>query len=191
MANLFSISRRQKQSLIIMLVSLLSLWLIGGVLWIFGKEWRFLKYQNEAAGFSIRYPLRWSLQENQNGASVIFSSPVENKLDFFQENVNVVVADISQKPMSLVEYSQLAVNQMKVVFKENIEVIESGPTYLSGKPAHRFVYIGRGPEAELKFLMVWTIDEKVAYQVTYAALASTYDIYIKKIEKMIKSFEVL
>jgi len=183
--------RRQKQSLIIGLVSLLSIWLIVSVLWIFGKEWRFSKYDNTTAGFSIKYPLRWAKAENQNGATVIFSSPTENKLDFFQENVNVVVTDLSRSPKTLIDYSDLAVNQMKVVFKENLEVIDSSATYLSGKPAHQFIFIGKGPEATLKFFMVWTIDDNRAYQITYSAIASTYDKYLGKFQRMIKSFEIL
>ena len=159
--------------------------------WMVSKDYRFNIYKNSGYAFSIKYPASWTLKENKNGAVAIFLSPLENKLDIFQENVNVVVQDFPQKPMSLDKYTKIAINQMQVVFKEAIEIVESNSTYVAGHPAYNFVFIGKGPESEMKFKCVWVIiDEKRAYQITYGTLSSQYDKYLGKVNSMIQSFKI-
>ena len=160
--------------------------------WSVSKQYRWSGYRNAAYGFSIQYPANWTVKENYEGTAVFLLSPLENKLDFFPENVNVVVQDLSQKPMDLDKYSNIAIHQMQVVFKQNLEVLESDSTYLDGHPAHNFVFLAKGPDMEMKIKCVWTvIDETKAYQVTFGALTSQYDKYVTKVQKIIQSFQIL
>lgn len=182
--------QRQKRALITGCVGILGIILIMGVIWIVSKEHRFNKYHNKAGGFSISYPATWSYEENKGGAAVIFFSPKENELDFFKENVNVVIQDISANPLDLNAYTALAIKQMRLVFEDNFVVIESAPAFVAGRGAHRLVFIGKGPDTELKYMSVWTLDGMTAYQITYTALSSQYDRYVGEMKRMVSSFRV-
>ena len=169
--------------------------IIGGALIIFvlaavSKQYQYKKYENPSAGFSIKYPAAWTYKENQFGANVIFLSPLENKLDVIQENVNIVVQNLEKKT-TLNQYTEIAILQLRAVFKENVQILESGPDYFMGMPAFKIVYLGKGPEYDFKYMHIWTINGPKAYQLTYVALPSTYDKYWGKIQKMINSFQAL
>lgn len=181
---------RQQQKIIFGLIGGIGVILILTVSILYFQEYRFLKYHSHRYGFSVRYPAQWSLTENKDGAAVIFSSPMATKLDTFSENVNIVVQDISSRPMDLQKYTQTAITQMQVVFDQNLEIVESSPAMLAGRPAHKFVFIGRGPDTELEFMSVWTLDNLTAYQITYTALSSGYEQYRAKAKGIINSFSL-
>ena len=183
-------NQRQKKTFIAGVAALLGVVLILGVVLVISKEHRFKDYHNRAGGFSISYPATWAFEENKGGAAVIFFSPKENELDFFKENVNVVVQDISGKPMELIAYTNLAIKQMQMVFEDNFVIIESGPAFVAGQGAHKLIFIGKGPDTELKYMSVWLIKDLSAYQITYTALSSQYDRYIGKMKKMVRSFRI-
>ena len=156
------------------------------------REYRSNEYHSKAGGFSIRYPVTWSFQENTGGAAVIFFSPKANELDFFKENVNIVVQDISQAPMEAGDKTAVvsAIKQMQIVFEDNFVIIESGPTFIAGQVAYKLIFLGKGPDTELKYMSVWTIKGLTAYQITYTALSSQYDLYIKEMKRMVSSFRI-
>ena len=181
--------RRKHLNFVFGMVSLAGVVLMAVIFILVGKEYIFQPYENQGAGFKIEYPRDWTREENQNGAAVIFYSPLDNKLDYFRDNVNIVVQDL-QKPMTLSEYSDLAIKQMEGVFTTNFQVTESVVATLSGRPAHKLVFTGKGPDTELKYYIVWTLDETKAYQVTYLAFPSAYEKYLPKVEKMISSFRL-
>ncbi|MCA9406971.1 MAG: hypothetical protein KC684_10560, partial [Candidatus Omnitrophica bacterium] len=172
---------------ILLATALLIMGAVGGFYW---WQNRFSTYNNDRYGFSIKYPSDWTVSENTNGAVVLFYSPLENDLDIFQENVNIVVQDISRNKMDVREYTELAIRQMEVVFKDQIETMESEPIYLDDNPAYNYVFVGKGPEGNLKYKSVWTLKDYVAYQVTYTSVESSYDRYVNKVNKMIKSFKI-
>ena len=148
-----------------------------------------LTYSHPTDHFSIEYPSQWVKMENKDGASVVFISPKQNSLDTFQENVNVVIQDLGETPMSLGKYTETAIFQMKVVFKASLQEVESKGTYLDGHPAYRFAYLIKG-SPEIKMMHVWTIERGKAYQVTCVALSSQFDEYDINFEKMINSFHI-
>lgn len=183
--------RAKKFPLTLVLVIVL---LLGGFGWIF---WHIFKgsqmntYVNQKKGFKIDYPSDWTFQENVNGAIVIFYSPLSNDLDFFQDNINIVIQDISATPMDLEEYSKIAVEQMKLVFGDNMKVVELSNAGIDGMPAKKFVFIGKGPQAELQYMSVWAMDGNTVYQLTYLAISSQYPNYLFKIYLMLNSFHRL
>ena len=181
--------RTKNFSIFNLLVVLIVLVVMAGVFYYFVAVFRFEKYVNQNHHFQIRYPADWSFNENVNGATVIFYSPLDNQLDFFKENINIVVQDISASPMTLEEYSKVAVDQMKLVFGKNMEIKELSNTTVNGLPAKKLVFVGKGPQAELKYMSVWAMDNSTVYQLTYLAVASQYDKYLWKILAMINSFK--
>ena len=182
--------KRQKQKIIISLISAIAILLILAVVWLLSKSYRFSQYKDPSRGFSLVYPADWTLEENKNGAAVIFYSPVENALDLFKENVNIVVQDISRNPLNLDKYTEIAIHQLQVVFKQNIEILESSPAYIGDLPAYKLVYIGKGKDFDMKFTHVWTIKGDYAYQFTYTANVNSYDKFSLKVDRMLSSFHI-
>jgi len=182
------VSQRKKKAMVTGIIAGIGVILILSVIWIVSKDYRFKKYSSSIHGFSIKYPASWTLEENINGAAVIFYSPLENDLDFFKESVNVVVQHISGNPSNLKDYSQRAIEQMEAVFGDNMIIIESVPVTLADQGGHKLEFLGKNPEADLHYMSTWTIDGLTAYQITYTSLASQYEHYIFKVKRMLRSF---
>ncbi len=159
--------------------------------WKIFSEAKFISYKHTSGFFEIAYPPSWTMLENEAGAAAIFYSQKENELDIFKENVNVVVQDLSKKPMPLEQYTKIAINQMKVVFKTNMEIIESAPFYLGGLKAHKLIFVGSGPEGDIKFMTIWTLKGDTAFQISYTGLKSDWEDYKKDADKMVRSFKIL
>lgn len=183
-------SRRIKQNIIAGVVAGVGIILILSTVWVFTREHRFKNYKNKSYGFSIKYPALWALEENKNGAAVIFYSPQENDLDYFQESVNVIVQDISGNPMDIRDYSELAIKQMEVVFEDNLIIIESAPKFFAGQTGYIFIFIGKGSGTDYHYMSAWTIKDLVAYQITYTSLTTKYEQYISIAKKMLRSFRL-
>lgn len=182
--------RRIRQNLGIGIVFCIGILLILSVVWVLSKQYRFREYRNERKGFSVKYPAAWAFEENKNGAAVIFFSPTETELDFFRENVNVVVQETQGEPKTLRQYSDLAIKQMELVFEKNFVLLESMPIRFAGREGYKIVFLGKGPDTELKYMCVWTLDGVKAYQLTYTALSSQYDRYVSKMKRMVRSFHI-
>ena len=180
--------RSKPFSIKLILIIAFFLIVIVGIGMYFYNGFRFLIYVNQPNGIQMAYPVDWSVKENINGATVIFYSPLENELDFFKENINLVIQDISKHPMTLEEYSKIAVDQMKLVFEKNMKIEELSDTTLDGLRAKKLVFIGKGPQADLKYMSVWAIDGTTVYQLTYLAIASQYNQYLLKIKYMLSTF---
>ena len=151
-----------------------------------------IPYTNSGYKFSMNYPANWVKVENYEGAAAVFVAPKQNSYDTFQENLSVVIQNQAENAMSLQKYTDTAIYQIKVVFKEGIQVLESesGSAYLAGKPAYKFVYVTK-MAPEFKIMHVWTLDGTRAYQVTYTAAISDFDEYKNIVDKMIQSFQLL
>ncbi len=182
--------KRQRQTLIFWIILVVMIVLIAAALILQMESFAF--YNNPTAGFHMKYPQKWTVKENpMEGAAVVFISPKENELDYFQENVNIVVQDLSKKPMNLDEYSNLAITQLIAVFKSNVDMIESKSIFWANKPAHKIVYIGKGDNgARTKLMHIWIIQRTTAYQLTYAAQEAQYDKYIGLVNTMVNSFRL-
>jgi len=187
--------RKKRQTILFGCIAAVGLILIGSVVYKVIMEGRVQLYENQRKGFSLEHPVRWAIVENHpEGADVIFVSPKENALDFYQENVNIVIQDLSlnaKMPQKLDEYSRIAMRQIKVVFKSGIEVLEDAPTFLDNRLGHKFVYQGQDAKLGLKLMHIWTIDNGRAYQFTYSALISKFDKFWPQAEKMLDSFKIL
>ena len=188
-----NLSRRQRMTLISGLMALLGVLLIILTLYQFFMPNSLVTYTNAQWHYSIKYPYSWKKRENRRTGVAAFVSPKESDLDVFQENVTIVVQNLSAKPMTLKAYSDLATKQVGMVFRQGIKVIESQPTYAANQTAYKFVYEGtdtKNPTLNLKAMYVWFIKDNIAYQFNYTALASKFDKYLPVVEKMLGTFSV-
>ena len=146
-------------------------------------------YRNKEVNIKIKYPKTWRLIENTDGAAVIFVSPKETSLDYYQENLNVVVQELPRVgAMPLKLYSIEAVNQITRTIP-NIEVVSNHDTILSQNLAHRFEYIIKS-NFNLRVIHLWAINNRKAYQVTFACDVDHCDKYMPLANAMFDSFEI-
>jgi len=184
------VQRRQRQTLIAIIAGTIGLALILTIGWFYLKRYRTIGYENSRYGFALKYPAVWSFAENLGGAAAVFVSPKEHALDIFQENVNIVVQDISQNPLGLDQYTATAITQMQAVFGTNLEILDSSPTLIDGREGHQFGFIGKGPDGNFQYLCRWTIVGTSAYQITYTAMESGYPKLLPQAERMMRSFKI-
>ena len=183
---------RKKQARLLSILIGICVFLIV-LIWVFtfGKNFFFKRYTHFEPGFTVGYPFDWTYKENVMNTPVIFFSPKDNTLDFFQENLSVVTQNLPPGSTSLKDYSDTAVKQVRAVFEGQIEILADEDTDLAGRPAHKFEYLAKSPQFTFHTLHVWTIDgNNTAYQLTYTALDSSYEKYLPKVRRMIDSFKL-
>ncbi|MCK4310224.1 MAG: hypothetical protein KAV80_02095 [Methanomicrobia archaeon] len=149
----------------------------------------FLTYENSTYGIKIMYPKEWEMMESYMGTVVIFLSPKESDSDVFQENLNVGVQDLSAQPMTLDEFTDLNIEQIKTLF--TIEVVDSSPTTLANTPADKVIYNLKQGQYDLKLMQIYTIKDDIAYVITYTAEEDKYLDFLDTIQIMINTFEIL
>jgi len=123
------------------------------------------------------------------GAIVAFIAPREGASDVFQENVNILVQDLSAQPMTLDEYTQLSVSQIGQVITDS-NILDSSAVTLAGIPGHRVVYTGKQGQYDLKWMQVWTMQNNKAYVISYTAETGKYSTFLGTVQEMIDSFEI-
>jgi hypothetical protein len=162
--------------------------LLGALIWYAFFSGQFATYTDNTYHITIKYPRGWTVAPKYAGTVVTFVSPKEDGLDTFQENLNVAVMDLSQKPMRLDEYTQLALKQMSTVFK-NIKVTESKPITFAGQPAYKYVVSAPQPD-DLILSFIWFIKDNQAYTITYAGQGIRYEKYRGQFDEMVRSFSI-
>jgi ribosomal protein L37E len=146
---------------------------------------QFMTYKMPAYGVKINYPSNWRVGKGRTpSASVIFQSPKENPSDILFESVGISSYNITNETPE--QLMQGAINQLGKKHHD-FTLIESVPTILAGRQAHRIVY----EAGRKRYMGVVTIEKNKAYQVMYVAEPSKYDRYLPIVQKMIGSFEII
>jgi eukaryotic-like serine/threonine-protein kinase len=149
-------------------------------------EWR--TYNNSDLKFSIKYPGNWELIENYMGViTVIFISPMEFEYDSFRENVNIIAHDVSEYNITLEEYNELSVEQIKQTITD-VDIKSNEAFTLNGNPAYRVEYTGVQGESTLKWMQIYTIKGNNAYIITLTADIERFDEFAGFTENMINEF---
>lgn len=144
---------------------------------------KFLEYTSSEENIRMKYPSDWSKKEKYAGTIVSFISLKEGS------NVNVVVQDLSTEPMTLNEYTETSIAQLKY-FIPDMKVIESSEAAtLDGNRAYKIIYIGTISENVFKWMQVWTIKNNKAYVISYTTTLQNYPNSLDKVNEMINSFK--
>lgn len=147
---------------------------------------RFVTCELPAHGVRISYPSNWArVEQGLKGKTIVaFKSPKEGPSDIVADNVSIALFDVPK--VELDYFLNGVLNNLKMK-NHDISVIESTPTKLAGKDAHKVVYYLNGK----KNMTTITRKKNKVYQVTYVAEPAKYDVYLPIVQKMMDSFEIM
>jgi hypothetical protein len=151
-----------------------------------GISVNWMTYTDSVNKFTIKYPDKWQQRTAVN--TIGFLSPREDDQDLFQENVNLMLQDLSQKPMTVDQYTELTKKQVI----DNLgasAIISLKNITLSGQQAKEFVYNMDYQGRNLKVKQVWFIKGNTAYLFTYTAHKDKYEEYLDLGTQTINSFK--
>ena len=152
-------------------------------------------YEDSVYGIKIKYPRDWESKEPENpfGIDLVKFSPQARVSDSVHQPELIIGVEKFTEPMSLDQYTNLHIDRISQLYKSKFRLLESDPTILAQKRAHKVIYTTNDDEnLKLNSMSVWTvIDNKQAYVLTYIAEESKYAEFLKPVEEvMIKSFDV-
>ncbi|AFZ11898.1 serine/threonine protein kinase [Crinalium epipsammum PCC 9333] len=152
-----------------------------------------IDYHNVEQGIKIKYPANWERQDLQNPVTaevVIFLPSQENDNDTFPTKLVIKVEDLSKRPMTLDEYTNSVIWEIRQ-FLQEANIIKSSSATLAHRPAHKIVYSGKYQQSELVTNMeVWALKSNKVYIITYSAESEKYAESLETAKQMIKTFEI-
>ena len=141
----------------------------------------------------IKYAKNWQKNDLLNimtGEHVIFTSPKQNSVDKYQENISIRVEKLTNPRITLSNYTQAAIAEIKKYYLD-AKIIESSSITLANNPAKLVVFTGKDEKVlPIKNLEVWTIDRGNAYIITYKAAPDRYYLFLETAMTMINSLEL-
>lgn len=153
------------------------------------SKYFYLTYENPADGIRIKYPAGWVKEELQSPSRTLFYSPPESESDTFSEQVNILIDDRFTQPITLDEYEELILDQLKYFFTD-YNIISTGETTLANNPALEMVYTATQEKSTAKILQVFTIKNNKVYVITFVSEPREYSDYFGTAQEMINSFEI-
>jgi eukaryotic-like serine/threonine-protein kinase len=150
-------------------------------------------YTDKATKFQIKYPKNWEREDTQNiftGENVIFTSPNQNSVAKYRENISIRVEKLTNANTTLANYSQATIAEIKK-YDQAAEIIDSSSLILAKKPANLVIYTSKDENLlAIKNLEIWTIDRDNVYILTYKAAPDRYYQSLENAMAMINSFEL-
>lgn len=140
-------------------------------------------YSNPNLGFSLEYPANWQKQE-----SLSFVSPSVGLVGA-PEAISVLTEAVPTSNYSIDDYTEAAMSQIESL--PGFRLINSSSTTLGGFPAHlaEFTFTGQNQSATQN-LQVWTVNDGLAYIVTYTAVPSEFDRSMPVMQSMLDTFRI-
>jgi serine/threonine-protein kinase len=177
------------------LFALTSIFLVVLAVGCTGTGVEFSTYINSVHGLRMDYPSDWEVSEHESHEEGLFASlfmsQQENSSDNFQENVNVLVRDMSDYPITFENFTTVNLQLLEQLTLGSFTLITSTQTTLAGNEAHKIVYtLGSNGYPTMKLMQVWTVKDDVAYVITYTALDDAYSRFLATVQHMIDSLEI-
>jgi eukaryotic-like serine/threonine-protein kinase len=141
----------------------------------------------------IKYAKNWQKDNVLNiitGEHLIFTSPKQNLVDQYQENISIRIEKLTNPRIKLSNYTQAAIAEINKYYPD-ANIVESSSINLANQPAQLVVYTGKDEKLlPIKNLEVWTIDRGNAYIITYKAAPDRYYHHLETAMTMINSFKL-
>ena len=146
------------------------------------------RYESSRYGFSIQIPATWQIKEGFMGTLLIAISPLDDSLDEFRENINVVREKLGQY-MSLDEYMKISVRNMARVLTI-FEKEETGRWRTEAGEVGWIRYTHRQGIYHIRGLAAVYLEGDQAFVVTSTAESDRFMKYRSLFELVSKSFRL-
>ncbi len=153
----------------------------------------FLVHDSPTYGIKIAYPP--DMTKEEFGTYVVFKP----KGGGWDMSVTLNVEYLT-KPMTFDEYTNsLKTAAIGIGINDTVDKQATGRTTLANIPAYQVVYSKfygtfggiEGNTKIFKTMKIWTVKDNKVYMITYTADADRYSDFLKTVQKMIDSFEIL
>lgn len=146
--------------------------------------------QLDRDGYSIQYPSDWEVDESgQMNTTLILLSAQEDPMDSFQENVNLLLQNLTGMGIDLDKFVEVSLAQIKVMIADN-EVLDSQRKEAQGQEFHQVVFKGQQSGFDLTFVQYYWIIEETAYVLTLTAETDKYEKFKATGLKILDSFMI-
>ena len=141
--------------------------------------------------FSIQYPNDWQANDNGHiGTSIIMYAPTStSEDDYFKENVNLMMQDVTEFDVDLEEYVDINLSQLKVTIT-NFEIISIREKTRDDLTYYQIFATGEQGEKNIKFKQHYWIVDDMAYVVSYTSETEVFDTNLPAAEKIMESFVI-
>ncbi len=147
---------------------------------------KFLVHEDTAYKVKILYPREWKLVETKDNIFA-FQEPKLTAADIIQENLNLIMNDVSGQGITFEKFKDLAMENLKQTVQD-FSLIESSSTTLAGNPAQQNIFTAFAPK--LKLLQVITLKDDITYAITFISTPEAFESYLPTVQKMLDSFEI-
>lgn len=148
------------------------------------KDWETL----DGTDYSIQYPDSFNLDKTgQLGTLFFLFSNRTSQLDLFQENINLVVQDLSGQNIDLNKYVEISEEQIKTMLNDG-KILASERLKNNSKELQRIIYTGKQGQLALKWLQYYWIENNKAYILTLTSEENQYDKYAPVSEEIMNTF---
>ncbi len=129
--------------------------------------------------YSIAVPSGWTAVYTDSTTIFTLYSPVEEEVDDFQENVNLVTEDLPSR-YTVKAYLKAAQGAIQQLY-DDFELQESGDNY--------HIFSGSLNETMVMQMQFVAIKNNVAYIVTYTSSPESFNRYLKTFKDIQKTFK--
>ena len=147
-------------------------------------EWKSI----EADKYSLQYPSEWQLdQSGLMGTKFIIFAPQASNSDKFKENVNLISQDLTGKNVTLEQYVELSVQQVKLMIP-NCKMVENELIKKDDLEFHKIQYTGDQGPFNLTFKQYLFFQNEIAFVITLTCEQSEFENYKEVGSKILDSF---
>lgn len=140
--------------------------------------------------YEIQYPKNWRLDTSKSyGTEFLLLSSLENQIDSFRENINLVIQDLSKKNIDLKEYKDISEKQINDL-GENSMIIESLIIKKGSTEYLRMNYLMSQAKLRFEVISLCYIVNNKAYLITFITEVRKSKEYKEVAEKILSSFKV-
>ena len=118
-----------------------------------------LNYHIPNYSVEFNYPKDWEIKENYMGTIAMIFSPQENIYDDFRENININVEDLTGMSITLEQYSNASILNLKKLITKFRVLERQSIIKLSGYPAYNIIFQGEQGKLKLQWHSIWTIKK--------------------------------
>jgi len=140
-------------------------------------------------GYKLQYPSSWTVDTSKRmGPEFFIFSPRENDTDRFQENVNLLVQDLTGQNIDLDKYAKITEEQIKELAIEGT-IYESKKIFKPGKSDYYKMVYGMTQDVfKLKIEQYYFIKNDKAFIMTFTAELNKFDSFLPAGEQILNSF---